>query len=106
MRKIYSTGIHEALERLSGGAGFSIDKDGSYESIVWFSETTPKPSKEEVENEIAIVLAEFATKEYQRQRSSEYPSFADQFDLLYHGGYDAWKASIDAIKNKYPKPTE
>ena len=44
--------------------------------------------------------------EYQRQRIAEYPSIADQLDTLYHGGYDAWKASIDVIKNKYPKPTE
>lgn len=40
---------------------------------------------------------------YKEQRAAEYPSFADQFDLLYHGGYDAWKAAIDAVKNKYPK---
>jgi len=41
---------------------------------------------------------------YAQKRSAEYPSFADQFDLLYHGGYDAWKAAIDAVKVKYPKP--
>jgi hypothetical protein len=41
---------------------------------------------------------------YKYQRLAEYPSFANQFDLLYHGGYDAWKAKIDEIKNKYPKP--
>lgn len=40
---------------------------------------------------------------YQQQRAREYPSFADQFDLLYHGGYDAWKATIKAVKDKYPK---
>lgn len=40
---------------------------------------------------------------YKALRASEYPSFADQFDLLYHGGYEAWKASIDTIKAKYPK---
>jgi len=40
---------------------------------------------------------------YVEKRAAEYPSFADQFDLLYHGGYDAWKAAIDDIKNKYPK---
>lgn len=40
---------------------------------------------------------------YKQQRASEYPSFADQFDLLYHGGYDAWKAAIDVVKTKYPK---
>lgn len=41
---------------------------------------------------------------YAELRAAEYPSFADQFDLLYHGGYDAWKAAIDAVKTKYPKP--
>ena len=40
---------------------------------------------------------------YADKRAAEYPSFADQFDLLYHGGMDAWKAAIDVVKNKYPK---
>ena len=41
---------------------------------------------------------------YKKQRARAYPSFADQFDLLYHGGYDAWKAAIDVVKQEYPKP--
>lgn len=41
---------------------------------------------------------------YKEKRWVEYPSFAEQFDLLYHGGYDAWKAKIDEVKSKYPKP--
>ena len=40
---------------------------------------------------------------YADKRAAEYPSFADQFDLLYHGGMDAWKTAIDVVKNKYPK---
>ena len=40
---------------------------------------------------------------YKEKRARAYPSFADQFDLLYHGGYDAWKAAIDAVKQEYPK---
>jgi hypothetical protein len=56
-----------------------------------------------VEYDPAVVDAEIAKTEYQRLRAAEYPSFADQFDLLYHGGYDAWKAAIDAVKTKYPK---
>jgi len=59
-------------------------------------------------NEIAIVKQqlqdEYIAKEYQRNRAKEYPSFAEQFDTLYHGGYDAWKATIDSVKAKYPKP--
>ena len=40
---------------------------------------------------------------YKWQREAAYPSFADQFDLLYHGGMDAWKAAIQAVKDQYPK---
>ena len=40
---------------------------------------------------------------YSEKRKIEYPSIADQFDLLYHGGYDAWKAAIQVVKDKYPK---
>lgn len=40
---------------------------------------------------------------YKELRAAEYPSFADQFDLMYHGGIDAWKAAIQAVKDKYPK---
>lgn len=57
-----------------------------------------------VEYDEALVQAEIAKTEYQRQRAAEYPSIPDQLDTLYHGGYDAWKASIDAVKTKYPKP--
>ena len=54
--------------------------------------------------EITRLEADYAAKQYQRDRAAAYPSYADQFDLLYHGGYDAWKAAIDAIKQEYPKP--
>lgn len=41
---------------------------------------------------------------YAAKRAVAYPSIADQLDTLYHGGYDAWKASIDAVKQQFPKP--
>lgn len=53
--------------------------------------------------DMAAVNAWVDPDQYKINRAAEYPSFADQFDLLYHGGYDAWKAAIDAVKNKYPK---
>ena len=40
---------------------------------------------------------------YKEKRRREYPSYADQFDLLYHGGIDTWKSEIKKIKDKYPK---
>ena len=59
-----------------------------------------------VEYDKAAVEAYVAANAYKAQRAAEYPSFADQFDTLYHGGYDAWKAQIQAIKDKYPKGAE
>ena len=61
-------------------------------------------------NQVAIdqslVDAEVARTAYIGKRQSEYPSFADQFDKIFHEGIDAWKAEIQAVKNKYPKGTE
>jgi hypothetical protein len=45
----------------------------------------------------------FASLSYDKKRATEYPSIFDQLDTLYHGGYDAWKATIQAVKDKYPK---
>ena len=41
---------------------------------------------------------------YKQQRAQAYPSIADQLDLIYHEGVDAWKATIAAVKQEYPKP--
>jgi hypothetical protein len=58
-------------------------------------------------NEVAIDTAAVNTwvdpEAYKDLRRAEYPSIPDQLDTLYHGGYDAWKATIQAVKDKYPK---
>jgi len=95
--------VTKALLNLRPGCSFEI-LDDSYDCITWREENTQSlPSREEVEAEILRINIEYQNNEYQRLRAKEYPSFADQFDLLYHGGYDAWKAAIDEVKNKYPK---
>jgi hypothetical protein len=40
---------------------------------------------------------------YQELRAAAYPSIADQLDLIYHGGIDAWKVAITAVKEEFPK---
>lgn len=67
-------------------------------------ETVQVPFSPEEVAAAEAAAAELVKTEYQRLRAAEYPSFADQFDLLYHGGYDAWKAAVEAVKSKYPKP--
>lgn len=51
----------------------------------------------------AAVQALMASEAYKDKRAAEYPSITDQLDTLYHGGYDAWRATIQAVKDKYPK---
>ena len=40
---------------------------------------------------------------YQELRAAAYPSIADQLDTIYHSGIDAWKATITAVKEEFPK---
>lgn len=56
-----------------------------------------------VEIDMAVVNAWVDPEAYKFKRAAEYPSIVDQLDTLYHGGYDAWKATIQAVKDKYPK---
>jgi len=57
----------------------------------------------QVEYDEAAVQAEIDANAYKAQRAAAYPSIADQLDLLYHGGMDAWKAAITAVKEEFPK---
>lgn len=94
--------IDKALISLRPNSSWDLNGD-EYSGLVWKDETQTKPTQEEVNAEIERLQADYNAKEYQRNRAKEYPSIADQLDTLYHGGYDAWKASIDVVKNKYPK---
>jgi len=40
---------------------------------------------------------------YKYKRQQAYPSIADQLDILYHSGFDAWKSAIRAVKEEFPK---
>ncbi len=86
----------------------------AYPKVVEIDETGPKildatgqPVNVEQSNIDAARVtlnAEYAALEYSRQRAEEYPSIVDQLDDIYHNGIDAWKATIKATKDKYPKP--
>lgn len=98
--------ITKAILSLRPGAIWSLDGD-TYEGLVWHDENElPPPTEEEVQTEVERLQAEYEYNQYQRNRASEYPSIQEQLDALYHQGYDGWKASIDEVKNKYPKPGE
>jgi len=72
-------------------------------TIEWNDSISDKPTEEEIVQKVAELEYQEEVNEYQRQRAREYPSYADQFDQIFHEGVDAWKRTILDIKKKYPK---
>ena len=88
-----------ALQSLRPGAQWVLRDD----ILEWLDTVQTQPTDAEITAEIARLQAAYDAKLYQRQRAAAYPSIPDQLDLLYHGGMDAWKAAITAVKEEFPK---
>lgn len=97
--------LAKALLSLRPDASWSLDGD-DIEGLIWHDDPSSRPTNDEILQEVERQKNLYKYNEYQRLRSLEYPSIVQQLDKLYHEGYDGWKASIDAIKLKYPKPAE
>ena len=90
----------DAIQSLRPGAQWVLRG----ETLEWLDTEQVQPTEAEITAEVARLQAEYDNNEYQRQRAQAYPSMADQLDLIYHEGIDAWKAQIAAVKQEYPKP--
>ena len=73
------------------------------ETLEWLDTEQVQPTEAEIKAEVARLQAEYDSNEYQRQRATAYPRIADQLDTIYHQGLDAWKATILAVKEEFPK---
>ena len=71
--------------------------------LIWLDSDQTEPTQSEIDAEITKLETAYTNNEYQRKRAGEYPSVVDQLDDIYHNGIDAWKATIKATKDKYPK---
>ncbi len=71
--------------------------------LEWLDTEQTQPTEAEITAEVTRLQAEYDNKEYQRQRAAAYPSIADQLDTIYHEGIDAWKLTILAVKEEFPK---
>ena len=96
--------ISDALQVLRPGAEWAIDNN-SYAELNWLDTEQTKPTEEEVVQKIAELTYQKEVEVYKEQRAAEYPSYADQFDKIFHSGVNAWKTQIRTIKERYPKQT-
>ena len=116
----------DALRSLVPKAKLSIMNE-DYDTLNWDeSNTDTKPTKAELDAEIARLDAEYLAKRYQRQRTNDvsermsgiqtsYPKLEEQLDQLFHDiesgkfGDTAktgnWYVGISSVKNTFPKPS-
>ena len=84
--------IHQAIYQLNPVV-VTIRGDVAYDA-----------NEQVVSYDLSAAEALVAANAYKDQRAQAYPSIADQLDTIYHEGIDAWKATIAAVKQEYPKP--
>jgi len=92
----------DAIVSLRPTSSFSI-KGTDYSTLEWNDTENEKPSESEINTKLAELTTQYEAKEYQHKRANEYPSIQEQLDDIYHNGIDAWKETIKAVKDKYPK---
>ena len=85
--------------------GWSDSKNKIYANLI-VHDGGAKPTEKECTDGLAALQAawDLENDSYKSKRRAEYPSVVDQLDDIYHNGIDAWKATIKATKDKYPKP--
>jgi len=96
------TDIIKAILAINPNAQVSVNAE-DFEQITWLNGTAVI-SKADIQAKQAELQTAYDAKQYQRDRAEEYPIWQDQLDDIYHNGIDAWKATIKATKDKYPKP--
>jgi hypothetical protein len=102
--------IIQAIHSLRPGAKWYLD-GYNYENLEWIGpQDKVKPSKEEIEAEIARLKSEWEQTQYQRDRAQFYPDLADFADAYYwaqkgdESKMNAYIAKCDEVKSQYPKP--
>ena len=94
--------ISDAILALDPNAKVKVVGE-DYNQITWFDNNPNNITVTQIKTKKAELDKVDKANEYKMQREKEYPSMQDQLDDLYHNGIDGWKATIKAIKDKYPK---
>jgi len=99
--------ILKAILKINPSAEVSMSGTdiSAVDTIVWENGTTPI-AKELILEKVAEFQAEYDSKEYQRQRTKEYPDFKEYLDGIVKGDDAQIQKYINdclAVKVKYPK---
>ena len=109
-----STKIINAIKKINPNAVVSVgfenvngDSNNLNDvSLTWHNGTTPIP-KADIEAKMVEVQADYDAKQYQRDRTTAYPSIQEQLDMQYWdsvNGTTTWKDAVAKVKADNPKP--
>lgn len=94
--------IIQSIIAIKSDAKVSVDND-DINKITWHDGNPTNITNEQILAKQTELKNTYDNTAYQRSREAEYPSVIDQLDDIFHNGIDGWKATIQVIKNKYPK---
>jgi hypothetical protein len=98
------TNIINSIKAINPNAQVSVNAE-DINQITWLNDTQPIPANEILAKQQELI-AEYNSKQYQRDRAKAYPSIQEQLDLQYWdkiNGTDNWEQAINAVKAQYPK---
>jgi len=97
----------EAILSLRPNAELTVHGD---DTIEWLDTTQTQPTDSEIQAEITRLQAEYDSKQYARDRATQYAPLADQLDMLWHAideGIDLKQSDFytgnKAVKDAHPK---
>ena len=104
--------IYDAVRSLRPTSKYSIQSSDNKNFVVTWNDGNEKtePTQTEIDAEIKRLQAEYDANQYQRDRQPDYPTLAEQFDLLWHA-IDAdtldktsdFYTTLKAVKDAHPK---
>jgi len=108
-----NTCYYQSFKKKDADGNVLLDSDGypqndndNYDEIFWHEDNPdPKPSKSAVDAKFKELVADYAAKEYARNRKEEYDRL-NQFELMTDDNANSTTTHADAIaaiKTKWPK---
>jgi hypothetical protein len=98
------TDIIKAIKAINPNAEVSVNGE-DINQITWLNGTTPISTNQILAKQQELI-AEYNSKQYQRNRAKAYPSIQEQLDMQYWdkiNNTDTWEQAINAVKAQYPK---
>ena len=97
--------LKDAILKLMPTAEFTVFNE---KEIIWGENCLNNhPTEEAIQAKLAELQADYDSKQYQRERATNYPSIQEQLDMQYWdavNGTNKWQEAVAKVKTDNPKP--